>query len=153
RKRGHQRRVMDGESHAARKGFVRATPRASSMRQPCAPGAARARARARKPRDRRTARALRCRAIMKSVVILGGGTAGTLLANRLHRSLPADWRVRVVDPEAVHLYQPGLLFLPFGDESESSIVRPRERTLDDGVDWVHRAAVAIDPAQREVRLE
>ena len=51
---------------------------------------------------------------MKRVVILGAGTAGTMVANRLTSRLPADWTLTVIDPSGDHLYQPGLLFLPFG---------------------------------------
>ena len=51
---------------------------------------------------------------MKRIVILGAGTGGTMMANRLVRALPADgWRVTVIDRDDLHVYQPGLLFLPF----------------------------------------
>ena len=50
---------------------------------------------------------------MKHLVILGAGTAGTMVANRMRSKLRADWKLTIIDPEASHLYQPGLLFLPF----------------------------------------
>ncbi|RMH39200.1 MAG: NAD(P)/FAD-dependent oxidoreductase [Deltaproteobacteria bacterium] len=89
---------------------------------------------------------------MKELVIIGAGTGGTTLANRMVRRLDAGWRVTVVDPETDHLYQPGLLFLPFGARDEHGLVRPRERTLDAAVRWVRDAVVAVDPAARTVRL-
>ena len=53
-------------------------------------------------------------AAMKRVVILGAGTGGTMMANKLARALPDDaWKVTLVDRDDVHIYQPGLLFLPF----------------------------------------
>ena len=49
------------------------------------------------------------------VVILGGGTGGTLVANRLRRIFDADeLHITVVDQDDRHVYQPGLLFVPFG---------------------------------------
>ena len=51
----------------------------------------------------------------KRVVILGGGTGGTLSANRLRRHLSkTDVEIVVVDQNDDHVYQPGLLFVPFG---------------------------------------
>ena len=77
---------------------------------------------------------------MKTVLILGAGTAGTAMAHKLRRRLPKDWDVAVVDPSTTHLYQPGLLFLPFGDETESRILRERSATLGKGITW-HRTEV------------
>ena len=45
--------------------------------------------------------------------MLGGGTAGTMVANKVHKVLP-DWDVTLVDRDDVHDYQPGYLFMPFG---------------------------------------
>lgn len=52
---------------------------------------------------------------MKRLLVLGAGTAGTMVVNKLRPRLPADeWRITVVDQEAAHHYQPGYLFVPFG---------------------------------------
>ncbi|WP_329310053.1 tryptophan 7-halogenase [Streptomyces sp. NBC_01262] len=49
------------------------------------------------------------------IVILGSGTAGTLTANRLRRQYDeSEYRIIVVDQNDDHVYQPGLLFVPFG---------------------------------------
>jgi len=90
---------------------------------------------------------------MKNLVILGAGTAGTMVANRIQRQLPADWSLTIVDPEPDHLYQPGLLFLPFGARDERQMVRPRRRTLGAGVQWVRQAVEAVDPDTRRVALK
>ena len=58
----------------------------------------------------------------KQLLILGAGTAGTMMANHLRRRLPAgEWRMTIVDRSAQHLYQPGFLFLPFGIYQESDV--------------------------------
>ena len=90
---------------------------------------------------------------MKRLVILGAGTAGTMVANRMRRRLPPGWVLSVVDPEPVHLYQPGLLFLPFGARDEARMLRPRRRTLGRGVEWIERAVTHVEPGTRTVRLE
>lgn len=89
---------------------------------------------------------------MKHLVILGAGTGGTMIANRMTSKLPGDWRVTVVDPAEAHLYQPGLLFLPFGAHDEHAIVRARARTLRRGVDWRRETVGAVDPVRRVVSL-
>ena len=51
----------------------------------------------------------------KSLVVLGAGTAGTMVVNKLRHRLPAsEWHITVIDKDDVHDYQPGYLFLPFG---------------------------------------
>jgi sulfide:quinone oxidoreductase len=89
---------------------------------------------------------------MKRLVILGSGTAGTMVANRMRRRLPRGWNLTVVDPDPVHLYQPGLLFLPFGAHDEARMRRPRRRTLGGGVEWIERAVERVEPDTRRVRL-
>lgn len=56
--------------------------------------------------------------------MLGGGTGGTIAANRLRRAV-GDARITVVDRDDDYVYQPRLLFLPFGlaDRSTGSPVR------------------------------
>ncbi len=64
------------------------------------------------------------------IVILGGGTGGTLMANRLRRLYSREEAdIAVVDKDDAHVYQPGLLFVPFGLAHAEDIVRPRHRQL------------------------
>ena len=90
---------------------------------------------------------------MKNLVILGAGSGGTMLANRMQKKLPADWQMTVVEPHATHLYQPGLLFLPFGARDEEKIQRPRRRTLASGVNWVGQTVDRVDPDTKTVAFE
>ena len=55
------------------------------------------------------------------IVILGAGTGGTLTANRLRKELK-DVTITVVDENDRHVYQPGLLFVPFGLAKPEDIV-------------------------------
>jgi sulfide:quinone oxidoreductase len=68
------------------------------------------------------------------IVILGGGTGGTMIANRLRRAYDeSDAAITVVDRDDRHVYQPGLLFVPFGLAHVEDIVRPRRRQLRKGI--------------------
>lgn len=90
---------------------------------------------------------------MRDLLILGAGTAGTMMANHLRRRLPrAEWRLRLVDRSEKHLYQPGLLFLPFGDYTESQILRNTRDFVPDGVDFIHAEIGEIRPQDHEVAL-
>ena len=74
---------------------------------------------------------------MKRLVVLGAGTAGTMVANRMRARLPADdWSVTAVDRDNAHRYQPGYLFLPFGAYRPAQVTRARRRYLADDVDLV-----------------
>ena len=90
---------------------------------------------------------------MKSIVILGGGTAGTMMAHHLVRRLDArQWQIALVDGQERHYYQPGFLFIPFGVYQEKDIVRRMEDLLPSGVRWVRKDATEIQPEQNLVRL-
>ena len=91
---------------------------------------------------------------MKRIVILGGGTGGTLLANRLRRAYrPESADIVVVDRDDAHVYQPGLLFVPFGRADVRRITRPRWRQLRDGISYCPANVDHIDTDIDRVYLE
>lgn len=89
------------------------------------------------------------------IVILGGGTGGTLTANRLLRHYRHEHQpvhITVVDQDNFHVYQPGLLFVPFGLAHEQDIVRPRGEQLHKAVHYVQCAIDHVDSAADRVVL-
>jgi sulfide:quinone oxidoreductase len=89
----------------------------------------------------------------KKVVILGGGTGGTMAANRLRRRFDAgELEIHVVDQDNDHIYQPGLLFVPFGLASVEDIVRPRTRQLRGGVVFHEAEVESVELDRNEVML-
>jgi sulfide:quinone oxidoreductase len=94
----------------------------------------------------------------KRIVILGGGTGGTLVANRLHRHFKHATgeqavQITVVDQDDHHLYQPGLLFVPFGLAMHSEIVRPRRAQLQPGIEFIEAGIDHVDKDRDLVVLE
>ncbi len=89
---------------------------------------------------------------MRRLLVLGGGTAGTIAANKLRKRLDDQWQVTVVDRDDAHHYQPGYLLVPFGVYEPDEIVRSRRRYLTDGVDFVCAEVDGIDPAACAVTL-
>ncbi len=87
------------------------------------------------------------------IVILGGGTGGTLMANRLRKHHGGAVEVTVVDRDDRHVYQPGLLFVPFGMADPDDIVRPRRRQLKDGVAFRQNEVDHVDIEAEEVHLD
>jgi sulfide:quinone oxidoreductase len=90
---------------------------------------------------------------MKKLVILGAGTAGTMVANRLRRMLDTDeWHITIVDQNATHYYQPGFLFIPFGMYSKNDVVKPKRDFIPVGVELIMSPIDVIEPEQKRVKL-
>ena len=90
---------------------------------------------------------------MKRLLVLGAGTAGTMVVNKLRPRLPADeWRITVVDQEAAHHYQPGYLFVPFGTYAPEDVLKPKTSFIPDGVELVMGEVDRVVPDEDRVLL-
>jgi sulfide:quinone oxidoreductase len=92
---------------------------------------------------------------MSRIVILGAGTAGTIMANRMARSFAREIEadkttITIVDSDPAHLYQPGLLFIPFGEYSPGQLQRPRRREVSRDVHYINAAIERVDPGSNRV---
>jgi sulfide:quinone oxidoreductase len=89
----------------------------------------------------------------KQIVILGGGTGGTIVANRLRRRLDIhEAEIHVVDRDDRHVYQPGLLFVPFGLADPAKLVRSRRKQLRGGIEFHELEVESVALDDQKVRL-
>lgn len=87
------------------------------------------------------------------IVILGGGTGGTLAANRLRRIYsPKAADITVVDRDDRHIYQPGQVSVAFGITRPSDIVRSRRRQLRAGIRFMDVGIEGVDVPSNQVHL-
>jgi sulfide:quinone oxidoreductase len=81
---------------------------------------------------------------MKRVLIVGGGTGGTMLANRLS---PRRFEVTLLSASPLHMFQPSLLYLAFANASEH-ILREERRLLPRHVRFGQEKVASIDLPNR-----
>ena len=90
---------------------------------------------------------------MKKLLILGAGTGGTIMANKMRKELSRDeWTITVVDQDKTHYYQPGFLFIPFGYYKKADVIKPKQNFLPVGVTSVFQHIERIDTASNKVIL-
>lgn len=87
----------------------------------------------------------------KKVLVLGGNFAGLTAALAVIHELHGDVDVRVVSASDRFLFNPSLIWLPFGKRSPADITFPLAPTFEShGIDFVHAEATALDLDRREV---
>jgi sulfide:quinone oxidoreductase len=90
---------------------------------------------------------------MKKILILGAGTGGTIMANKLRKSLDRDeWDITVVDKHKTHYYQPGFLFIPFGIYSKHDVIKPKANFIPSGVNIIYNDIDKIIAEENKVLL-
>jgi sulfide:quinone oxidoreductase len=90
---------------------------------------------------------------MKKLLILGAGTGGTIMANKMRKELPREeWEITIVDQEKIHYYQPGFLFIPFGMYQERDVVKPKFNFIPYGVNFILSKIDLIEPGLNKVIL-
>ncbi|MDB5278266.1 MAG: oxidoreductase [Ferruginibacter sp.] len=91
---------------------------------------------------------------MKKIVILGAGTAGTMMANHLHHELDKkEWDITIIDEREKHYYQPGYLFLPFDMYEPEEIVKEIKDFIPKGVQLLSGKIEKINAAGNLVQME
>ena len=90
---------------------------------------------------------------MKHLVILGGGTAGTMMANKLAPVLDEnEWQITIVDEFETHYYQPGFLFIPFGIYNKSDVIKPKRDFYPPNVQVLMQTIDLVEPKENRVKL-
>jgi sulfide:quinone oxidoreductase len=91
---------------------------------------------------------------MKKIMIIGAGTAGTMMAVHLSRKLNLkEWSITVLDKDENHYYQPGYLFMPFGIYTKKDVIRKGAKYIPSGVEYIIAEAEQIVPDRNLVKLK
>ena len=91
---------------------------------------------------------------MKKLVILGAGTAGTMMLNKLHNVLDKnEWQITIVDQHENHYYQPGFLFIPFNIYTCKDVTKPKRDFYPTGVTVINSEIDKIEPSENRVLLK
>lgn len=94
----------------------------------------------------------------KKILIVGGGLAGTIVANGLCRQLHEEMSsgavsITMLGTSDTHMYQPGLLYIPFGRMREAELFRPQRKVLNRKVPYHIDPAKHIDVENKAVTTE
>ena len=91
---------------------------------------------------------------MKKILILGGGTGGTIMANKLRKVLDREeWDITIIDKHKTHYYQPGFLFIPFGIYKKHDVIKPKSNFFPAGVNVIYSEVDKIEAENKKVLLE
>lgn len=91
---------------------------------------------------------------MRQIVILGAGTAGTMMLNKLNDVLDKnEWQITIVDQFETHYYQPGFLFIPFGIYTRKDVTKAKRDFFPNGVNVIISEIDKIEPERNRVVLK
>lgn len=91
---------------------------------------------------------------MKHLVILGAGTAGTMMANHLRKKLDGSaWQISIIDERTTHYYQPGFLFIPFGIYKPEDTVKPIKKFIPKGVQFINEKIDIVKSEDNTIELQ
>ncbi len=87
----------------------------------------------------------------KTILILGGGVGGIIVANELRRLLPRRHSITLIEKNLQHAFAPSFLWLMTGDRAPDRITRDMRSLVRPGVSVANEEIVGINPATREVK--
>ena len=73
---------------------------------------------------------------MKDLVIIGAGTAGTMMLNKLKDKVSDEWKFTIIDKDPIHYYQPGFLFIPFGVYEPKDVMMKKKEFIPDSANFM-----------------
>lgn len=86
---------------------------------------------------------------LKSIVIVGAGTAGLTLANKLARK---GFKPTLIDPNSYHFYQPGLLPVVFKQIKLEKLKKSLIGLVNNKVNYIADKVIAVEPNKNQVVL-
>lgn len=88
------------------------------------------------------------------VLVLGANFAGMTAALAVQHELPGQVDVTVVSASDHFLFNPSLIWLPFGKRDRADITFPVAPTLESrDIEFVHAAATGVDPVAKKVSID
>ena len=89
----------------------------------------------------------------KKVVVLGANFGGLTAALSLKKDLKSEVEVTVVSDRDYFLFNPSLIWLPFGARNEGNVTFKVAPTFEKaGIEFIQSAATEIKPNQKVVQL-
>jgi sulfide:quinone oxidoreductase len=89
----------------------------------------------------------------KTVMVLGGGVGGLVVANLLRKALPRAHRVVLVERDESFVFAPSLLWLMTGDRTPEKVSRPLAKLSKKGIEVVRGEVQHIDAERREATVD
>jgi sulfide:quinone oxidoreductase len=87
----------------------------------------------------------------KKILVLGGGSAGVMFANRMRKAVGQDVaEITVIEKSDKHIYQPAFTLLVFDLDKPDNLVRPTKDLFYDGINLITDEATKIDPNNNKV---
>ncbi len=86
----------------------------------------------------------------KTILVLGGGVGGLVVANELRRRISVVHKIVLVEKNPRHAFAPSFLWLMTGDRRSEQISVPVAGLLRPGIELIQGEATAIDVVKREV---
>lgn len=92
------------------------------------------------------------------IVVVGGGSGGTIVANRLAEKLrpeleSGEAEVLVLNETPYQFYKPATLYMAFGRSEISEVKRPVNDLLDPRVNFRQEKAVGLNPDAKNLQLK
>lgn len=86
------------------------------------------------------------------ILIVGGGTAGLIIASNLIKRLPGA-NIILLDPADKHYYQPAWLFAASGIMDKEKSVRSEQSLIPRGVNFLQEAAETCNPDEQYIMTD
>ncbi|MCY3411871.1 MAG: NAD(P)/FAD-dependent oxidoreductase [Candidatus Heimdallarchaeota archaeon] len=88
-----------------------------------------------------------------NVVIIGAGTGGTAVANKIYRKVKSKAEITVIDATFKHPYQPGTLFSMFKRETQKSLTKDGKKLFPKKVNLVQDIVTLVDTENKVVKTK
>lgn len=96
---------------------------------------------------------LRVVAKRKTIIILGGGTGGLVVANELRRKVGERARIILIDKNKSHIFAPAFLYLMLGKRKVGKIQKPLSLLERKGIEFVNDEIVGIEPENKTIKTK